>query len=125
MQRRSGAAAGEPTAALCASYAAGVVCCCAAGAHLVAAELRRGLFSVAPHASDILTRAGGYKAHHVRIKRAGAPVMTALSQSLQRRLAEVEVDVAKAARGRRPRTGITRTGQHRARPAPRDSTMTC
>jgi hypothetical protein len=89
---------GEPTAALCASYAAGVVCCCAAGAHLVASERRRGLFSVAPHASDILTRAGDYQAHHVRIKRAGAPVMTALSQSLQHRLAEVEVDVAKAAR---------------------------
>ena len=89
---------GEPTAALCASYAAGVVCCCAAGAHLVASVRRRGLFSVAPHASDIVTRAGGYKAHHVRIKKAGAPVVTALSQSLQRRLAEVEVDVAKAAR---------------------------
>ena len=92
------ASAGEPTAALCASYAAGVVCCCAAGAHLVASQRRRGLFSVAPHASDILTRAGDYRAHHVRIKRAGAPVMTALSQSLQRRLAEVEADVARAAR---------------------------
>jgi hypothetical protein len=91
--------AGEPTAALCASYAAGVVCCCAAGAHLVASQVHRGLFSVAPHASDILTRAGGYKAHHVTIKRAGAPIMTALSQSLQRRLAAVEVDTAKAARG--------------------------
>jgi hypothetical protein len=89
---------GEPTAALCASYAAGVVCCCAAGAHLVASERRRGLFSVASHASDILTRAGGYQAHRVRIKRAGAPVIAALSQSLQHRLAEVEVDVAKAAR---------------------------
>ena len=64
---------GEPTAALCASYAAGVVCCCAAGAHLVVAKLRRGLFSVAPHASDIRTRAGQYQAHHVRVKRAGAP----------------------------------------------------
>ena len=58
----------RPTAALCASYAAGVVCCCAAGAHLVAAKLRRGLFSVAPHASDIQTRAGGYQAHHVTVK---------------------------------------------------------
>jgi len=90
---------GEATAALCASYAAGVVCCCAAGAHLVVAKLRRGLFSVAPHASDILTRAGGYKAHHVRIKRAGAPVMPALSQSLQGRLAEVEAIAAAEARG--------------------------
>jgi hypothetical protein len=90
---------GEATAALCASYAAGVVCCCAAGAHLVVAQLRRGLFSVAPHASDILTRAGGYKAHHVTVKRAGAPVMTTLSQSLQGRLAEVEAIAAAEARG--------------------------
>jgi hypothetical protein len=89
----------DATAALCASYAAGVVCCCAAGAHLVVAKLRRGLFSVAPHASDILTRAGGYKAHHVRIKRAGAPVMATLSQSLQGRLAEVEAIAAAEARG--------------------------
>src|SRR6201996_3052224 len=90
---------GEPTAALCASYAAGVVCCCDAGAHVVVAELRRGLFSVAPHANDILTRAGGYKAHHVTLKRSNTPVMTALSQSLQGRLAEVEVIAAAAARG--------------------------
>src|SRR6185437_5879278 len=68
---------GEPTAALCASYAAGVVCCCAACAHLVASDHRRGLFSVAPHATDIRTRAGAYRAHHVRIRRAGAPVMLA------------------------------------------------
>jgi hypothetical protein len=88
----------EPTAALCASYAAGVVCCCAAGAHLVASERRRGLFSAAAHATDIATRAGAYTAHQVKLKRAGAPVIPALSQSLQRRLAEVEVDVAKAAR---------------------------
>jgi hypothetical protein len=88
----------EATAALCASYAAGAVCCCAAGAHLVASESGRGLFSVAPNASDILTRAGGYKAFHVTVKKAGAPVLTALSASLQRRLAAVEVEVAKAAR---------------------------
>src|SRR5579859_3691637 len=42
------AASTEATAALCASYAAGAVCCCAAGAHLVASESGRGLFSVAP-----------------------------------------------------------------------------
>jgi hypothetical protein len=90
---------GEPTAALCASYAAGVVCCCAAGAHLVVAELRRGLFSVAPHARDILTRAGGYRAHHVLLKKTSTPVMTALSQSLQLRLAQVEVEASDAARG--------------------------
>jgi hypothetical protein len=89
----------DATEALCASYAAGVVCCCAAGAHLVAAELRRGLFSVAPHASDIQTRAGGYRANLVTQGKAAVPVMTALSQSLQRRLAEVEVITATAARG--------------------------
>jgi hypothetical protein len=90
---------GEPTAALCASYAAGVVCCCAAGAHVVASERERGLFSTAPHAHDILTRAGDYTSNHVRIKRPGTPVMRALSQSLQRRMTVVEVEVAKIARG--------------------------
>ena len=91
--------AGEPTAALCASYAAGVVCCCAAGAHLVTAKLRRGLFSVAPHASDIRTWAGEYRAHHVVVKRASVPVMTTLSAALQGKLAEVEGIAATEARG--------------------------
>ena len=40
-------------------------CAAARGRAPGVAKLRRGLFSVAPHASDILTRAGGYKAHHV------------------------------------------------------------
>ena len=105
---------GEPTAALCASYAAGVVCCCAAGAHLVVTKLRRGLFSVAPHASDIRTRAGQYQAHHVRIKRAGAPVMTTLSQALQAKLAEVEAIAATEARGEATAPPETQAG---ARPA--------
>jgi hypothetical protein len=95
----AGGWAADATEALCASYAAGVVCCCAGGAHLVAAELRRGLFSVAPHASDIQTRAGGYRANLVTQGKSGVPVMTALSQSLQRRLAEVEVITATQARG--------------------------
>jgi hypothetical protein len=103
MGTAAGTAAGgwapDATEALCASYAAGVVCCCAAGAHLVAAELRRGLFSVAPHARDIQTRAGGYRAQLVTQGKSGVPVMTALSQSLQRRLAEVEVITATEARG--------------------------
>ena len=88
----------EATEALCASYAAGVVCCCDQGAHLVATELRRGLFSVAAHASDISTHAGSYKAHHVTSRAASVPVMVALSQSLQRRLAETEVIAAVDAR---------------------------
>ena len=89
----------EATEALCASYAAGVVCCCKSGAHLVVAELRRGLFSVAPHARDIRTRAGAYRAYHVKLKRAAAPVMPTLSASLQGKLAEVEQIAAAAARG--------------------------
>jgi hypothetical protein len=109
--------AGEPTAALCASYAAGVVCCCAAGAHLVVAKLRRGLFSVAPHASDISTRAGEYRAHHVRVKRTSAPVMTTLSAALQAKLAEVEAIAATEARGggappaEHPASGYQANGQ--------------
>lgn len=88
----------EATAALCASYAAGVVCCSGQRAHLVTAEMRRGLFSVAPHASDISTRAGKYRAHHVAASAAGVPLMTRLSQALQRRLADIEVAAAAAAR---------------------------
>jgi hypothetical protein len=90
--------AAEATAALCASYAAGVVCCCGHQAHLVTAELRRGLFSIAPHASNISTRAGKYQAYHVAGSTAGVPLMARLSQALQRRLADVEVTAAATAR---------------------------
>jgi hypothetical protein len=93
-----GAPGGEPTAALCASYAAGVVCCCAVGAHLVKAELRHGLFSIAPHATDIRTWAGDYEAHRVTRRRAGTPVMKTLSDALQDELAGVEKIVAVEAR---------------------------
>jgi hypothetical protein len=88
----------QATAALCASYAAGVVCCCGQQAHLVTAQIRRGLFSVAPHASDIVTRAGRYQAHHVAGGTAGVPLMARLSQALQARLADVEKLAAEAAR---------------------------
>ena len=84
----------DATAALCASYAAGVVCCCGQQAHLVTAELRRGLFSIASHASDINTRAGKYQAHRVAGSTADVPLMARLSQALQRRLADVEVMAA-------------------------------
>jgi hypothetical protein len=97
-QRPGAVAASEPTAALCASYAAGVICCCAAGAHLVKAERRHGLFSVARHASDITTWAGTYKAHRVARRRPGAPVMKALSDALQDELADVEKFAAVEAR---------------------------
>lgn len=88
----------DATAALCASYAAGVVCCSGRQAHLVTAELRRGLFSIAPNAGDISTRAGRYQAHRVSGDTAAVPLMVRLSQALQRSLQEVEVTAAAAAR---------------------------
>ena len=88
----------QATAALCASYAAGVVCCYGRQAHLVTAEIRRGLFRVAPHASEIVTRACRYQANHVTAGTAGVPLMARLSQALQRRLADVEMVAAAEAR---------------------------
>jgi hypothetical protein len=86
---------------LCASYSAGVVCCCdLAGhrqAHLVAAGLRRGLFTVAPYAGDIRTRRGSYRA--MRGPRSdGMPLAMTLSIALQKALAELEVETASRAR---------------------------
>jgi hypothetical protein len=94
----NGGRATQATAALCASYAAGVVCCSGRQAQLVTAEIRRGLFSVAPHASDIITRSGRYRAHRVAANAAAVPLMASLSQALQRRLADVEMVAAAAAR---------------------------
>lgn len=97
-----GTRATEATPALCASYAAGVVCCAGERARLVGAQLRRGLFSVAPHAGDIRTRAGVYAAHRVAAATAvgggGAPLMARLSQALQRRLSDIEMTTAAEAR---------------------------
>jgi hypothetical protein len=85
------------SAALCASYAAGVVCCCAQQAHIVHAETRRGLFTVAPHASGIGTWAGEYAVCRTAAN-ATVPLPVTLSQALQRRLGETEVRTAVAAR---------------------------
>jgi hypothetical protein len=87
----------DATAALCASYAAGVVCCCAGQAHVILVEARRGLFTVARHASDIATWAGDYPAYRTAPDPA-VPLSVTLSQALQRRLGEVEVATAVAAR---------------------------
>ena len=51
--------AGEASMGLCASYAAGAICCCATGANLLPPEIRRGLFTVDPHASALETRSVG------------------------------------------------------------------
>jgi len=99
----------EASAALCASYAAGVVCCYGQQAHLVLADIRRGLFTVASHASDIVTWAGKYGACHVAGK-AGTPLMVRLSQALQRHLAEVEVVTAVQARAAVQEHGVPADG---------------
>ncbi|HEY6424468.1 MAG TPA: hypothetical protein VIY28_14715 [Pseudonocardiaceae bacterium] len=84
--------------ALCASYAAGVVCCCAGeGAHLLACDVRRGLFTTAAHAVDILTKAGTYRVSVADVRRDTAPIQ-ALSFALQARLGDTEITTAVTAR---------------------------
>lgn len=104
-----GGAATEASAALCASYAAGVVCCCGQQAHVVLAETRRGLFTVAPHASDISTWAGDYTACRTTAN-AATQLSVTLSQALQRRLGEAEVRTAVAARAAMPGHGLPSEG---------------
>ena len=102
----AGVPATEASAAVCASYAAGVVCCCSSGAHLLTIEARRGLFTVAPHAVDVSTFAGAYSACHTAAS-TSMPLSVTLSAALQRRLGELEVIVAVAARG-----GLAEHGVH-------------
>lgn len=100
-----GLAAATASMAVCASYAAGVVCCCGQPgdrqAHLLAAEIRRGLFTTAAHALDISTVAGTYRARHT-IASDSVPLTMILSNALQQALAEVEVITAVAARSALP-----------------------
>jgi hypothetical protein len=99
----------EASAALCASYAAGVVCCCGQQAHVVHVEARRGLFTVAPNAASIVTWAGEYAACHTAAS-ATRPLPVTLSQALQRRLSEVEVQTAVAARAAMAGHGVPAGG---------------
>ncbi len=100
--------------AVCASYAAGVVCCCGypgrRQAHLLAAEIRRGLFTTAAHATDIRTRAGAYRAQHT-VGSDSVPLTMTLSNALQRALGEIEVITALAARA-----GLPRAAEHAGSP---------
>jgi hypothetical protein len=89
------------TQGLCASYAAGVLCCCAGRAHLVSAEVHRGLFTTAPHAVDLPTRAGLYIAT-IASTRSQALEGPALNLALQRNLVEVEIQAATLAREAQP-----------------------
>jgi hypothetical protein len=91
--------------AVCASYAAGVVCCCGPPdrrqAHLLAADIRRGLFTIAPHATDIPTQAGTYRAWHT-VGQDNVPLTMTLSNALQQALGQIEVTTAVAARAALP-----------------------
>lgn len=107
--RPGGGPATEASAALCASYAAGVVCCCAQRAHLVQAERRRGLFTIAPHAEDIATWAGDYSVSRTA-PRANTPLSITLSQALQRRLNEIELITAVAVRNAMTGHGVPADG---------------
>ena len=100
---RNGSPATDASAAICASYAAGVVCCCDAGAHFLSAETRRGLFTVAPHAEDIVTSAGPYAASFAKPD-PKVPLSVTLSSALQARLADIELLVAVGAREQIDRT---------------------
>jgi hypothetical protein len=94
----SGDTPGEAAPALCASYAAGVVCCCPRdGAHLIAAHIRRGLFTTVETSSDIVTSAGSYAATRVEPRR-DRPPMQVLSQTVQAGLEAVELEAAASAR---------------------------
>jgi len=96
------AGAASASMAVCASYGAGVVCCCGdertgRQAHLLAAEIRRGLFTTASHALDIPTSCGTYRVRHTPASDT-TPLMLTLSNALQVALAEIEVITAVAAR---------------------------
>jgi hypothetical protein len=91
-------AGGTSAPALCASYAAGVVCCCPdGGAHLLAADVRRGLFTTASEAVDVATGAGTYRAQPAP---AGSDATSGqnLGVAVQLALEAAELDAAAAAR---------------------------
>jgi hypothetical protein len=81
-----------------ASYAAGAVCCCPeGGAHMLVSEQRRGLFTTDAHTTDVPTRAGAFRSHHVAADTLESPAVT-LSAALQRELLSLELVTAAAAR---------------------------
>ncbi len=73
-----------------ASWGAGVVCCCDLGAHVLLAEQRRGLFTTAPDAAPLPTRAGEFTRHAVAAADDQAPAQL-LNAALQGQLADLEL----------------------------------
>ncbi|WP_234783541.1 hypothetical protein [Mycolicibacterium celeriflavum] len=84
---------------LCASYAVGVVRVSPAGAEIIAAEVRRGLFSDATTAASIETGFGSYVVHRTAADPT-RPAGVSLTNALQRALADLELTVAIDARDR-------------------------
>ncbi|HEX3780797.1 MAG TPA: hypothetical protein VHX38_14110 [Pseudonocardiaceae bacterium] len=85
------------TSGICASYAAGVVCCCAGRAHVAAAHIRRGMFTITEGAADIHTRAGIYQARKAQPDN-NIPLQLTLSAALQQHLTDTEIHTAATAR---------------------------
>ncbi len=96
--------AGEASMGLCASYAAGAICCCASGAHVLSPEIRRGLFTVDPHAAGLVTTAGTYQVFPTTLNEKQGLALS-LSSALQQRLTELELIAAVNARGHGPDHG--------------------
>ena len=90
-----GGPADKASAAICASYAAGVVCCTGPG-RTSATRTSRGLFTVAPHAQDIHLGGRTWRARRSRVPK--MPLSVTLSAALQARLADIELVVARQAR---------------------------
>ncbi len=86
---------GQPATGIAASLAAGVVACDGT-ARVADVVVERGLFTAAPEAGDIRTRAALYPA-----RRAGGPGFDQLSLAMQRRLSDIEAELALAVRGSR------------------------
>jgi hypothetical protein len=83
---------------LFASYAAGVVCCRPDGARLLAADVRRGLFTGAAHAAEVITSAGRYRGVCVPIRADSSAPAQQLSQAVQTQMRAVEASVSESAR---------------------------
>lgn len=78
----------QPALGICATYAAGAVRC-DGEAKVVAAEVRRGLFTSAPEAEDVPTRHGTYE-----VRATAGESSEQLWLGLQQRMGELEQEVA-------------------------------
>lgn len=96
---------GTPAMGLFASYAAGAVCCRPGQAELVAAEVRRGLFSGDPRTEDLATSAGRYAGVPVPMK-VDPPPAQQLSQAVQDDMRATERELSQRVRAGLPATDI-------------------